>query len=80
MSYEMSLHRTTIIITANPLLTTILIAIPTIEDKVREEVHKRVEQKYLEDYAWFAHRVRRSIPPPKDLEAALVKVLTLTLA
>ena len=37
-------------------------------------MRERVEKKYLEDYAWFTHRVRRSIPPPRELEEEVAKV------
>lgn len=45
-----------------------------VQATLRAEAHKAVEKKFLEDYAWFAHRVRRSIPPPKELEEKLKKV------
>mgnify|MGYP007032683976 CR=1 FL=1 len=51
---------------------------PTINDQVLWRLaEKHVERRYLENYAYFAHRVRRSIPPPDVLEAELRKVVDL---
>ena len=45
------------------------------DEDLRAEASAAVELRYVENYAWFAHRVRRHIPPPKELEAALVRVV-----
>ena len=41
------------------------------DDELRAAVDKDVEQRFLENYAWFAHKVRRHIPEPKTLEKNL---------
>lgn len=49
---------------------------PLAEEKELEKiVDAAVEARFVENYAWFAHRVRRSIPPPAELEAALRRVV-----
>ena len=37
-------------------------------EEFRAQVDRDVEKRFIENYAWFAHRVRRHIPEPKELE------------
>jgi len=47
------------------------------DDELWRLAEEYVDQRYLSDYTYFAHRVRRSIPRPKLLEAELRKVVDL---
>ena len=47
------------------------------DSELLKAVNEAIEIRYAENFAWFAHRCRRSIPPPSELEAALRRVVGL---
>ena len=46
-------------------------------EEFRAQVDRDVEKRFIENYAWFAHRVRRHIPEPKELEKGIREVVQL---
>jgi len=45
--------------------------------ELQKKAEEHVEERYLSDYRYFGHRVRRTIPSPDELEAELRRVVEL---